>query len=183
MLPHGAWGGWLREEVEYSKSTANNFMRIFEEYGNSQMSMFGPEAKSQTLGNLPYTKALRLLAIPEEEREEFVEANHVEDLSTRELDRLIKERDEARAEKAEALERAAAATEKAEAAAAAQETLQQYFDAQRKELTEKLTAAQEEAAAKAEARKKSCPPAREANTEVKKASVQPAVPAAPAIKK
>ena len=46
-----------------------------------------------------------------------------------------------------------------------------------------LLEAQKEAAAKAEARKKSCPPAREANTEVKKASVQPAVPAAPAIKK
>ena len=46
-----------------------------------------------------------------------------------------------------------------------------------------LLEAQKEAAAKAEARKKSCPPAREANTEVKKASLQPAVPAAPAIKK
>lgn len=149
LLPHGAWGDWLRDEVEYSKSTANNFMRIFDAYGSDQMGFFGAEAKSQALGNLSYTKALRLLAIPEEEREEFAEAHNVEDISTRELDRLIKERDEARAEKTEALERAAAATEKAEAAAAAQETLQQYFDTQRRELTEKLAAAEQEAAAKA----------------------------------
>lgn len=149
LLPHGAWGDWLRDEVEYSKSTANNFMRIFDAYGSDQMGLFGAEAKSQALGNLSYTKALRLLAIPEEEREEFVETHNVEDISTRELDRLIKERDEARAEKTEALERAAAATEKAEAAAAAQETLQQYFDTQRQELTEKLAAAEKEATAKA----------------------------------
>lgn len=95
MVSHGEWGKWLEEEVNYSKSTANNFMRIFEAYGADQLGLFGPEAKSQTLGNLPYTKALRLLAIPEEEREEFIESNNVEDLSTRELDKLIKERDEA----------------------------------------------------------------------------------------
>lgn len=149
MLPHGAWGDWLRDEVEYSKSTANNFMRIFDAYGSDQMGLFGPEAKSQALGNLSYTKALRLLAIPEEEREEFVEAHNVEDISTRELDRLIKERDEARAEKTEALERAAAATEKAEAAVAAQETLRQNFDIMNRELSEKLAAAQNDATAKA----------------------------------
>lgn len=148
MLPHGAWGDWLRDEVEYSKSTANNFMRIFDAYGSDQMGLFGAEAKSQALGNLSYTKALRLLAIPEEEREEFVEAHNVEDISTRELDRLIKERDEARAEKTEALERAAAADEKAEAAAAAQETLRQNFDTMNRELQEKLSAAQKDAEAK-----------------------------------
>lgn len=113
MLPYGAWGDWLRDEVAFSKSTANNFMRIFEEYGSEQLGFFGPEAKSQTLGNLSYTKALKLLAIPEEEREEFVEVNHVEDISSRELDRLIKERDDAKAAQAAAEQRAEAAEQKA----------------------------------------------------------------------
>ena len=94
MLAHGEWGTWLSEKVNFSQSTANAYMQIFKEYGSDQISFFG-EAKSQTLGNLPYTKALKLLAIPEEEREEFIEANNVEDISTRELDKLIKERDEA----------------------------------------------------------------------------------------
>lgn len=97
MLPHGQWGEYIKQKVGYSQSTANNLMRIFEEYGAPQQSMFGPEANSQALGNLSYTKALQLLAIPAEEREAFVEENHVEDMSTRELDKAIRERNEARA--------------------------------------------------------------------------------------
>ena len=102
LLEHGEWGEWLENEVDFSRSTANNFMKIFEEYGAKQVSLFG-DTNSQTLGNLPYTHALKLLAVPAEEREEFVEEHHVEDLSSRELDRLIKERDAAvrRAEESE----------------------------------------------------------------------------------
>lgn len=96
LVPYGGWGDYIKDEIGYSQSTANNFMRIFEEYGASQIGLFGPEAESQTLGNLPYTKALKLLAIPAEERENFVEANDVESMSTRELDKAIKERDDAR---------------------------------------------------------------------------------------
>lgn len=97
LLPHGEWGEYLKTQVDYSQSTANNFMRIFEEYGSSQQCIFGAEANSQTLGNLPYTKALTLLALPAEEREEFVIEHNVEELSTRELKELIKERDEMKA--------------------------------------------------------------------------------------
>lgn len=28
MLSHGEWGKWLKEEIHYSKSSANNMMRI-----------------------------------------------------------------------------------------------------------------------------------------------------------
>lgn len=119
LLPHGEWGAWLRDEAEFSQSTANNMMNIFREYGADQASLFG-EAKSQTLGNLTYSKAVALLQVPAEEREEFVEEHHVEELSTRELEQLIKEKKEAeeRAAKAEkALE--SAEDEKREAVALA----------------------------------------------------------------
>lgn len=95
MLEHGEWGNWLKDEVRFSKSTANNLMRIYDEFGDRQLSFFGAEAKSQALGSLPYTKALKLLAIPEEEREEFIENHDVEEMSTRELEKVIKERDKA----------------------------------------------------------------------------------------
>lgn len=104
MVPHGEWGDYLKNEVEFSQSSANNFMRLFEEYGNNQQSLFS--ANSQALGNLSYTKALRLLAVPAEDREDFVEQNNVEDISTRELDRLIKERDDALEAQKRAEERA-----------------------------------------------------------------------------
>ncbi len=95
LLPHGEWGNWLKDKVNYSQSTAINFMKLHEEYGSRQESLFA--SNSQAVMNLPYTKALRLLAIPEEEREQFVEENNVEEMSTRELEKAIKERDEARA--------------------------------------------------------------------------------------
>ena len=40
-LPYGEWGKWLENEVEFSQSSANNFMRLFEEYGSAQISIFG----------------------------------------------------------------------------------------------------------------------------------------------
>lgn len=105
MVPHGEWGQYLKQEVEFSQSTAQNFMRLFEEYGDQQDSLFAP--KSQALENLSYTKALRLLALPAEERAEFVEENHVEGMSTRELEQALKELDEAKQREAEAREAAA----------------------------------------------------------------------------
>ncbi len=96
LLPHGGFGAWIKENTGYSHSTANNFMKLFLEYGNPQGSLFGAEVNSQTFGKLSYTKALALLALPsEEEREAFVETHDVEAMSTRELQQAIKERDEA----------------------------------------------------------------------------------------
>lgn len=96
MLEHGQWTDWLKTEVSFSQSTANNMMRIFDAYGATQMGLFGPESNSQTFGNLEYSKALALLAVPEEEREEFAQEVDAEHISVRELKAAIKERDEAR---------------------------------------------------------------------------------------
>lgn len=97
LVEHGGWGTYIKETLGYSQSTANNFMRLFEEYGKSQQSLFGGESNSQTFGNLTYTQALALLALPAEEREGFVENHDVEGMSTRELEAAIRERDEAKA--------------------------------------------------------------------------------------
>ncbi|MDR0905285.1 MAG: DUF3102 domain-containing protein [Oscillospiraceae bacterium] len=96
LCAHGDFMEWIKTETPYGQSTANNLIRIFEEYGAAQYTLFGAEAKSDTLGNLTYSQALKLLAVPEDEREEFVAENRVEEMSTRELDKLIKERDEAK---------------------------------------------------------------------------------------
>lgn len=94
LLPHGDWGKWLEESVDYSQRTANNLMKIFQQYGDDQLSLFGSEAKSQTLANLTYSQAVTLLGVPEEEREAFVEENDVQNMSTRELKKAIKEKEE-----------------------------------------------------------------------------------------
>lgn len=85
QLAHGAWGDWLRDRVNFSQGTAENYMRIAEQvHGES------------TLLDLPYTKILALLAVPETEREQFAQDNQVEDKSVSEIKRLIRERDDAK---------------------------------------------------------------------------------------
>lgn len=92
MLPHGEWLPWLTEQVEFSERTARNFMRLAREWTNRQ-----------ALADLGAAKALTLLALPPEERERFMEENHVVDgeektvidMTTRELEKAVKERDEA----------------------------------------------------------------------------------------
>ncbi|WP_416141152.1 DUF3102 domain-containing protein [Lysinibacillus capsici] len=82
QLPHGEWGKWLKENVEYSQSTANNLMQIHVEYSSN----------SQAFGNLSYSKAVALLGIEEEDREAFLQENDVDEMSTRELQKIVKEK-------------------------------------------------------------------------------------------
>uniref|UniRef100_UPI0026138A10 DUF3102 domain-containing protein n=1 Tax=uncultured Flavonifractor sp. TaxID=1193534 RepID=UPI0026138A10 len=98
MLPHGEWLPWLTERVEFSPRTAQNFMRLAREWSNTQ-----------TLADLGASKALTLLALPPEERDSFIQDHNVIDMSARQLEQAIKERDEARAaaQRAEADKRTA----------------------------------------------------------------------------
>ena len=69
-------------------------------------------SNTQTLADLGASKALALLALPPEEREQFMADHKVIDMSARQLEQAIKERDEARA----AAEQAAADQRTAEQA-------------------------------------------------------------------
>lgn len=148
-LPYGKWGEWLKNEVEFSQSTANNFMRLFEEYGASQISIFGASVDSQTFANLPYSKALQLLAVPKNEREAFAEEIDAENLSVKELKAAIEERDRARKEAEDAkareedladkLAEAEAAAEESAAKAAEVTTLRKKLDDMAGELTKAKT--------------------------------------------
>ena len=97
-LPHGEWLPWLTERVEFSERTAQYYMQLAREWTNPQ-----------SIADLGATKAFKLLALPAEEREAFIQERNVVDMSARELAQAIKERDEARAaaEQAEADQHAA----------------------------------------------------------------------------
>lgn len=101
LVNHGEWGKWLEENVEYSQSTANYLMQLYQEYGTNQESLFDTWTNSQTFAKLTYSQHIALLALPFGERQEFAEQNHVEDMSTRQLQQAIREREEALKEKAE----------------------------------------------------------------------------------
>lgn len=105
-LPHGEWLPWLTEQVEFSPRTAQNFMRLAREWSNTQ-----------ALADLGAAKALTLLALPTEEREAFISENHVVDgeektvidMTSRELEKAIRERKEAQEAAAKAQADASAA--------------------------------------------------------------------------
>lgn len=82
LVGHGEWEKWLEEKVDFSQSKANKYMKIAREYG--QIS------KTDTCTNLSYSNALRLLAVPEEEREDFVKNNDVENMTVKQLEEEIK---------------------------------------------------------------------------------------------
>lgn len=98
QLNHGEWGEWLQREAEFSERTAQNFMKIAREYRNPQMIA--------TMGNSS-SKALLLLALEPESREEFVSQTHevdgaektVSEMTTREMEQLVKELEAAQKEK------------------------------------------------------------------------------------
>ena len=140
-LPHGEWLPWLNERVEFSERTARNFMRLSREWSNRQ-----------ALADLGAAKALTLLALPAEERESFIAENHVVggeektviDMTSRELEKAIRERKEAQE-----------AAAKAQAEASAAEQARAKIAEDMKLLNARLSGAQEdrEQAAQAVARR------------------------------
>lgn len=97
QLSHGEWLPWLEKKVEFSERSAQQYIRLWKEYG-----------KSATVADLGVRKALVLLALPESEREGFAGETHevngeektVSDMTVKELEKAIAERNAAREEAA-----------------------------------------------------------------------------------
>lgn len=101
LVDHGEWGNYLKNEVRFSQRTANNFMQIY------MRSLSG--TNSQTFANLGYSQIVKLLALPDEDIEDFAETHDLKNMSVRQLDQAIKERDDARKALAEVQSEADAA--------------------------------------------------------------------------
>ncbi|SFH36493.1 Protein of unknown function [Desulfotomaculum arcticum] len=83
-LPHGEWGKWLEEKVDFSYRQAARFMQVANEFSNVP-----------TLAGLSASKVYALLDLPREDREEFIQSNPVDEMTTRELQQTVKEKNEA----------------------------------------------------------------------------------------
>lgn len=92
LVNHGQWGEWCDKKINYSQSTAENYIKIYEEYGSEQLSLLS-NTNSETIMKLPYSKALALIVLPADEREKFIEENNVENISVRELKELLKDKE------------------------------------------------------------------------------------------
>lgn len=96
LVPQGEWLSYLDTQLGYKPSTAQNYMRIAREFGDGQIGLSG-KSPSDFFGNLGYSQLLPLLGLPEEEREQLAEENDLAGMSSREIQALVKERDEAKA--------------------------------------------------------------------------------------
>ena len=136
---HGTWGKWLLEHVAYSERTAQNLIRLYEAYGRGEKSLFGNSGDPKLVSDLSVSQAVALLGIKDaDERASFIEENDVAQMTKRELEAAIKERNEAR----EALSaQKAAAKEEAEAL---KQRLQEVQKEAAKEQGEALSKKEEE---------------------------------------
>lgn len=112
MVEPGGWSRYIEEELPFSHSWANNYMKLYKEFGSDQTSLFGD---SQAFMNLRPTQAMELLALPAAEREAFVQTHDVEDMSTRQLRQAIKDLEDTKKELEETDEALGNETERREA--------------------------------------------------------------------
>lgn len=89
MLPHGTWGTWLHDNVDYSERTAQNLMAVHETYSGM------PQA---AIEGISYSQAVALLGIEGELLTEAIEKNDIPAMSTQDVEELAKQlRDEQKA--------------------------------------------------------------------------------------
>ena len=81
---HGEWLVALGQ-VSYSEDTAQNLMRIYREY----------DPTVRAFQELNYSQLVALFPVPMDQRKEFVEENDLSGLSTRDIKKLIKQKEDA----------------------------------------------------------------------------------------
>lgn len=133
QLSHGEWLPWLEKKVEFSERSAQQYIRLWKEYG-----------KSATVADLGVRKALVLLALPENERDSFAGETHAVDgaektaaeMTVKELEKAVAERNAARQEAEQAKADLYAAREAAKEARDHVEALQGELEALKNRPTE-----------------------------------------------
>lgn len=95
MVEPGGWSKYIEEELPFSHSWANNYMKLYTEFGSDQTSLFGD---SQAYMTLRPSQALEIIRLPEGQREEFMETHDVESMTSRQLKAAIDELKEAKAD-------------------------------------------------------------------------------------
>lgn len=139
-VPYGDWGSWLEDNVNYSQSTANNLMRLYQNYGEQEQMSFLEENSLEIFGSLSPSQALALLGLPREERADYVETHDMETTSVRDIEAEIAARKAAEEQAVKANEEKAAALTDAEnarrLAKKAEEQLERERAAMQQELEE-----------------------------------------------
>lgn len=104
-VKYGEWGNWLKNNVSYSVTNANNMMRLFREREKMAQTDFFGENDIDMFEGFSMSQAVALLELPAGERKDFIEKNNAQEMSVREIRAAIKAKEEAE-KKAEETEKA-----------------------------------------------------------------------------
>lgn len=91
LVPHGEWGQWLKDNADCSQRTAQDMIAAYRRFGGK------PQFE-----NIGRSKAFKLLPLPEEAEDAFMETHNVASMSAREVEEAVKK---VRAELADEIER------------------------------------------------------------------------------
>lgn len=81
QVPHGEWEKWINSNLDYSLRTTRNLISIYQNNLNRQ-----------PVAEMSLRKQLALLTLEEDDREEVLKSHDVESMTTRELEKVVKEK-------------------------------------------------------------------------------------------
>lgn len=87
QVGHGNFEEWCKENLNYTSRTARKFMQLATEYGDEN----GLISNRNISSDLSISKALTLLKVPEDDREEFVGEHDVDTMTVKELEDAVRE--------------------------------------------------------------------------------------------
>lgn len=79
-LSYGEFQNWLENEINYSKSTAYNFMKVAKEFPDFHL-----------VGNLGMKKLLALTGIEAESREKIINNNDLDNMTVKEVENVVED--------------------------------------------------------------------------------------------
>lgn len=86
QIGHGSFSDWCKRSLGYSQRQAQKYMEISTKYSDEN----SPFSNANISSHLSISKAYSLLALPEEEVENFVEEHAIEDMTVKKLEEEIR---------------------------------------------------------------------------------------------
>lgn len=92
-VPAGKWISYLQEQLDYRPSTAENLMRIYREFGSEQMDLLTGKIPAEVFGRLDQSQMVAMFSLEPSQRMELMDQTEgIEDMSSRQIADLVKQK-------------------------------------------------------------------------------------------
>lgn len=89
----GGWIAYLQEQLDYKPSTAENLMRIYREFGSEQVDLLTGKTPAEVFGRLDQSQMVAMFSLEPEKRMELMDQTEgIEDMSSRQIADLVKQK-------------------------------------------------------------------------------------------